>query len=528
NSGKTFSVMLPDVSVAWLAEGRNLRNQEGQLLTTLDADITAMTRVGDRLLVALRDQGLMIVDPAENFMALSFYPLAGEVSDVALNGEKLLAIVHGRLQGFEVSGNWISATPIRDGSATGQALYVDDESALDVNAYKDGFMVLRSGSAIAINSQWQTEPSSEVILEDARTMIRSGGRWYVATNSNRLLSFANRSEVLYHGEVNTGTVRMISMGRYLVGLSENGGIQLFDVTNPYHVQQAGNYQRDIQGHISQAQLFNGALWLGDASGSVIGIQQQSGEPVTVYASDNPRGHVVDVAITNGQVLAVASHYGAIYLGKEGSGWNSKIYPEKGWSLAVDRVLFDEEKAYLAHAEKRQVVAIDTFDLDEYSSPKTSLVFNNVAVQDLAVTNTHVVASESNFIHLAKKDNLKITGTLSLPQGEAIISLAAFGDVIYASTNNRRLYRVLPGELPLNSYAVVIESIIDGASDNIENLQTSGDHIYFNIGTSVHRLDLNTYVDSVIELPESAAINALHYANSNLWVAHRTSTASEVR
>src|SRR5690606_5960086 len=130
--------------------------------------------------------------------------------------------------------------------------------------------------------------------------------------------------------------------------------------------------------------------------------------------------------------------------------------------------------------------------------------------------------------LAKKDNLKITGTLSLPQGEAIISLAAFGDVIYASTNNRRLYRVLPGELPLNSYAVVIESIIDGASDNIENLQTSGDHIYFNIGTSVHRLDLNTYVDSVIELPESAAINALHYANSNLWVAHRTSTSSEVR
>src|SRR5690606_39076840 len=189
NSGKTFSVMLPDVSVAWLAEGRNLRNQEGQLLTTLDADITAMTRVGDRLLVALGDQGLMIVDPAENFMALSFYPLAGEVSDVALNGEKLLAIVDGRLQGFEVSGNWISATPIRDGSATGQALYVDDESALDVNAYKDGFMVLRSGSAIAINSQWQTEPSSEVILEDARTMIRSGGRWYVATNSNRLLSF---------------------------------------------------------------------------------------------------------------------------------------------------------------------------------------------------------------------------------------------------------------------------------------------------------------------------------------------------
>ena len=50
---------------------------------------------------------------------------------------------------------------------------------------------------------------------------------------------------------------------------------------------------------------------------------------------------------------------------------------------------------------------------------------------------------------------------------------------------------------------------------------------FDVGTSVHRLDLNTGVDTVLNVPNALAINALHYANGHLWIAQRTAATSEI-
>ena len=129
--------------------------------------------------------------------------------------------------------------------------------------------------------------------------------------------------------------------------------------------------------------------------------------------------------------------------------------------------------------------------------------------------------------MAQKNNLALSGSVSLPAGEDIISLVAHGETIFASTNNRRLYRIKAGKLPINSYAVDIRSIIDGAADNIRHLTLSGDYLFFDVGTSVHRLDLNTGVDTVLNVPNALAINALHYANGHLWIAQRTAATSEI-
>src|SRR5690606_1625735 len=102
--------------------------------------------------------------------------------------------------------------------------------------------------------------------------------------------------------------------------------------------------------------------------------------------------------------------------------------------------------------------------------------------------------------------------------------------IYVSTINRRIYRVQPGNLPLDIYADVVDSINDGASgtETVSHLTLSGDYLFFTVGTSIHRMDLNNFADSVIELPGSLAVNAMHYADGMLWVAHRTATSSELR
>ena len=57
-----------------------------------------------------------------------------------------------------------------------------------------------------------------------------------------------------------------------------------------------------------------------------------------YSADQPRGNVVDVAMNNGQILAAAEHYGALYYALEDGHWNSRPYPEKVYTFAVNRVL----------------------------------------------------------------------------------------------------------------------------------------------------------------------------------------------
>src|SRR5690606_20497207 len=127
-----------------------------------------------------------------------------------------------------------------------------------------------------------------------------------------------------------------------------------------------------------------------SAGSVLTLQQNPGEILEVYSTETPRGSVSDVAIANGQVLAAASHYGAYYVSRESSRWMTRSYPEKGWALSVNKVLIDGDVAYLALNDKRQVIAIDTLELDEKSSPSTAVVFNNIAIGQLASTQSLVV------------------------------------------------------------------------------------------------------------------------------------------
>ena len=531
-TGKNFSLMLPDVDNVWHTQGRELRNKEGELLTRLDADITAITRIGDRLLVALKDQGLAIIDPAENFLTLSFYPITGNVSDLAMQGESLLVIINGQLQAFNVKGNWISPIALKQtvwGSSAKPA-YSNVEEALDVQPFGSHFVLLREESAVFIEntstSEMLAHVAAEVALQDPVAMVQSAERVFVSTESGQLVSFDSKARLLRHGTFAVAD-QLLAYAPYLVAINNNG-IQLWDVTNPYSVGLVGDYKRSFSGNVKAAQIYGGKLWIGDTAGQVLGLQAQSGEVLTAHTGS--RGHVTDVAIEHGQVLAAGNYYGALYYGYNAGSWTTKTYPEKGYSLSVGSVHLDAGIAYLALTDKRQVIALETLDLDQSAVPTPKVVFNNVAVSDLVTTSRLLIAVEGNRLHLANKYNLSQTDVLSLPAGENVVSLAAFGDTIYASTINRRIYRIQPGTLPLDIYADVVESIVDGATgaDTINHLSLSGDYLFFAVGTSLHRMDLNNFADSVIELPGSLAVNAIHYADGVVWVAHRKETSSEVR
>src|SRR5262249_52657735 len=102
-----FDAAIPDVGDAWFAAGRKLYGGVGVPTErgTLESDVLALDRLGDRLVVALRDVGVLVVDPNDSFRVLSRQPRTSNTPRIVVSGSAALTEENGVLQGFYISGN---------------------------------------------------------------------------------------------------------------------------------------------------------------------------------------------------------------------------------------------------------------------------------------------------------------------------------------------------------------------------------------------------------------------------------------
>jgi hypothetical protein len=107
----SFEYLLADVDRAWLADGRRLLDETGVEHAVMEADILAMVRLTDRLLLCLADGRLVIVDPLEHFQIVGTYRHTTPLIDLAAHHDAVVAVDGtGSLAGFTVSGNELRAT----------------------------------------------------------------------------------------------------------------------------------------------------------------------------------------------------------------------------------------------------------------------------------------------------------------------------------------------------------------------------------------------------------------------------------
>src|SRR5262249_46847794 len=131
----TFDTGIPDVGDAWFAVGRKLYTGTAGVpveRATLESGILAIDRLGDRLAVALRDVGVLVLDPNDSFRVLSRQPRSANTPRLVVSGAAALTEENGTLQGFTISGNAVE--PYRTVTPLG--------AIRDVQASADGFRVL--------------------------------------------------------------------------------------------------------------------------------------------------------------------------------------------------------------------------------------------------------------------------------------------------------------------------------------------------------------------------------------------------
>lgn len=174
-----FDVVLPGVGETWFALDRSLYDRNGVKLVTMESAITAMTHLGDRMLLALQDIGLVIVDPLNTYTVLGTHLTAGVISQVVHIDDQVIAVIDGVAVAFKVTGNALER--IGNLSVSGRTI--------DVQVLATGFVVLTDQEIVSLSTDRLVQKRH---LGTFTAMTRHGGALYVVSSSGDLLVFDSK------------------------------------------------------------------------------------------------------------------------------------------------------------------------------------------------------------------------------------------------------------------------------------------------------------------------------------------------
>ncbi|RFA25347.1 hypothetical protein CAI21_19380 [Alkalilimnicola ehrlichii] len=492
---RSFDLALPDVGDAVFISGRQLRDLDGALLATLEAPVTAVAPLGERLLVAQQGIGLVVLDPTDDYRVLSTQPLSQPVTALAAVDERVLAVIGRELTGFEVAGNALE--PVANLSLSGPVL--------DIQAADGGFVVLSRLQVARLAADFSIRHTRS---GEFSAMASHGDLLYVASPQGRLhVLTPDFNEQRF--ELGVAADRLLRLQGQLLALSaREQSVQIIDVASGRQPLLVGTYPLILGERVDGAVLIGGRVWIGGATGTVLGLDFAAGESRALFEPERQRGLIRDVAVAHGAVTLGADHYGAIRLDRDAAGgWQSRVYPA-AYTEASQGVAAALDTRYLVQPGHARVIGLDRVE-------RAFEVFGGGAYRHIALTQDYVVASRGSTLYFADRHEPSRRDSLELETGDAIESLVAVQERVFVGTVNGRVHSVRPGGLPLVDAVVEVNNLLNAASP-IRLLASDGDHLFYALDNVVYRLRLVDMTDSVMRF--DGPITALHYAQGRLWIA----------
>jgi hypothetical protein len=242
---RPFKTGLPDIGDAWFAEGRGLYDIDGGLRTLLERPVDAIDYLGDRLVLALNDIGIVVIDPADKYRVLSQKPVLGEISDLTISDDRLLAVIDGEVHGFTISGNAVEH----------QAIVTVNGKVLDLQARAGRFLVLTDAGLLVLDKEFgvahRVDGKFTAQARDHLFIVAGDGRLHVLR--------ADFSEQRFAIDVMAD--RLLVLQGDLLALSASR-IQVIDIRNPAQPEKIGSFSVPLGGDVTRAFLAGGRLWAG--------------------------------------------------------------------------------------------------------------------------------------------------------------------------------------------------------------------------------------------------------------------------
>ncbi|HED40313.1 MAG TPA: hypothetical protein ENJ13_07775 [Chromatiales bacterium] len=498
-SAVPFNSILPGVGSSYFAQGRTLVDNTGQILAEFNSTITAMAHLGDRIILALENIGLIVVNPFDvlrPFRQLSNEPLNGKVSKLLVKGDKLAVIVDGKLKLYDLDGNAIE--PSAYAGITG--------TVFDVINHQNHFVALSNQQLVVINdngSIGQTIPGrfTAMLKVDEDILL----------SSTTLLSLIDSKYTEQKLPAIVDANRLLLLGGDVIALNNRGEMSVIDIREISHPDVIGRFDIGVT-NISNAVIAQGQLWLGGSIGQHYSLQRQIDTPHVLYQDALPRGIIRSVALKHGNAIGAADYYGSQIIDNNNRQRTLQYYPAPRTG-ATHEIVVHDEIAYLRQDDNKQIVA---YNLRTGKQDATAILANR-DYRAMTSASSYLVASSGSELYFANHTSSAgagVTGALTIEPGNEIVALTSRGDTIFVSTQSGVIYRVRVGALPITDANIKIDVLI-AASGAVRQLITDGDYLIYAIDADLHRLRLLDKDDRLITM--SGSVTALAVSKDRLFV-----------
>jgi hypothetical protein len=489
-----FDAALVGVGDSYFTRGRSLYNTAGDYLAEFNSAVTAMAYVGDRLLLALENIGLVVVDPFDAlrpFRQLSNEDFGGRVSRLLVAGERLAVIVDGELELYRIDGNAIE--PV-----IGIQL---DGMVRDVIRHQDAFIAVTSRQIARIDD------SAKVLQLGAGnfTALLSLGDAVVATTANGTLYRVGEASGVRRLDVNVRAHQLFALGGDIIAIDAAGEISVIDMREVDHPDIIGRFAANTHGK-AESVIAQGRLWLGN--GAQYLLQRQPGQSEVLYRETLPKGLTKSVALHQGRVVAAADYYGTKLLGMEAGERTLAIHPA-AYVDPTEQVVIEGDRAYLRQPGQNRIVAYDLARDRAIEKPALS----GLPYAAMVSTPDYLVASFAGSLHIADHA-MSVTSVFEVKSGNEIVALVSRGQTLYASMLNGTVYKVRLGPLPIEDGNTEVVQLFS-APQAVRQIIATGDYLVYALGSDLHRLRLSDLSDQVLDT--GGEIGALATAGGLVFV-----------
>ena len=530
---------IPMVGDDLVWQDRVISNSIGDILFETESKILDVITHLDRLLVLTENNNLEFVDPEESYSVVGRHSIEGESTFDTLitKGDRLLVQGDNVMQIYSVQGNEIQYKY--------QRRY--ESNIINTGFYNDNVWIVNEDHWYLYDTETGRR-QHDLELENISSVLQQGNNWWLVSHSGQWIRLTDSGQVQNY-PLKVRASKLLAIGGFVLAFYDEKAT-VVDIRWHSNLQVAGYFSMPNITPNSHIELTDGALLVDSARYQ---ISYPIGEKSTLIEPERPYGIIADLTMSGGDLWLARDHYGAEYLQSNENSWKKSSYPSQPYTEGVDSVAINEDHIFYGQLDHRRI-AISS----RWQSEKSVIGFvDNIAPEKMITLGDWLYISNADEIVLLPIDeksinkiknsegdinrslsnsesNTSFASRFVISENENVIGFTVQNGVVYASTDQRNLYRItvdLPAIDEIHSDSNLSIMLLDDdrfqselilqADYAFEELTGNNQVLAYVLNETVTVLNLSNLKSYSLALNDAVDITSLKLEQGILWGAYRT-------
>ncbi|WP_105172072.1 exo-alpha-sialidase [Pseudoalteromonas sp. T1lg24] len=481
--------------------------KDGLPVSQFDGNVLDAKLLQDRLLIALEGLGIAFMSWQDDYAILGIYPSQIDFKALAIYEQQVFAISDaGNIIVFDIKGNSLepSAQQLPSGTLAQQVVVAND-----------GIWVTYQDTLTRFNHELEVDLSFELSAEVAHSVVHNGH--LIAFDELGGLYRIDNGRLSQHQLTVMAINAVSSLGNELLaydGLANELLIISLNEATPYVI-----YRENIQSDISDLFVSNGVIT--SNNGDVWTLNQNQNAPYRqLFTSNKHKGSSEHIVLHNGSAIVAEKTYALTqYTGLPNHARRS-FFPSE-YASEFSALIFDNTDIYAFDKVSGYLYQVNSAQLSG-SQHLGKFASNSMFSTD----ENYLYAATSDQLTIISKDDFEQRYTFTVAAGEVITALKATPTEVYVATLDGTIYRVSHPGLPMEEFALRVDSVI-ATNSVIEEINTLGDTLVltsrtelssYNLSENIYQTILSNKVQDVVIKGQSVL-----YALDNEIFEHKLSS-----